>query len=134
MEKETIMLLENAFINQVEEIDRGKPSKEEREAAVKRAVELGKILNQADEIYYQYETNKDRVEKEERKNKDMIELEKEKIKIPWQRTAVDVAKIVVPVIIPLVIWRKSYKEMLRFEETGRVTSNASRIIHMPKIF
>lgn len=136
MEKETMMKLEEVFISRLEDIDQGydKLSEDGKKMAIQQACEIGKLLNQADEIYYQYETNKDRVEKEVEKNKDMIELEEKKIKVPWQRTAIDVAKIVVPCVVPLIIWRKSFKEMLKFEETGRVTSNASRVLHMPKIF
>lgn len=134
MEKETLEMLESCFIYRMEEIEQEDNTEEQKKLAVQQACEVGKLLNQANEIYYQYETNKDRIEKDEQRNKDMVELERDKIKVPWQRTAIDVAKIAVPVIVPLIIWRKSWKEMLKFEETGRFTSNASRTIHMPKIF
>lgn len=109
-------------------------SEEKREKKLKEALQIGELFNKNEETYYQYTASEYRIDKDAEKSRDMIELEKEKIKIPWQRTAIDVAKIAVPVIIPLVIWRKSFKDMLRFEESGRFTSNASRVIHMPKIF
>lgn len=132
MKENNLMALEDIFMTKIKEAN-GETNEEKRKEKMQEALKIGEMLNKHEETFYQYWTTQDRIEKEEKKNEDMINLEKEKIKVPWQRTAIDVAKIVVPTVIPLILWRKSWKEMLRFEETGRFTSNASRTIHMPKI-
>lgn len=133
MKEKNLLELEEIYMDSLREA-RSETSEDKREEKLKEALRIGELFNKNEETYYQYTASEYRIEKDAEKNKDMVQLEREKMEVPWQRTAIDVAKIAVPVIVPLLIWRKSWKEMLKFEETGRFTSNASRTIHMPKIF
>ena len=133
MKEKNLLELEEIYMTSLREA-RSETSEEKREAKLKEALRIGEMFNKNEETYYQYTAAEYRIEKDAEKSKDMIELEKEKIKVPWQKTAIDVAKIAIPCVIPLIVWRRSFKDMLRFEESGRFTSNASRVLHMPKIF
>lgn len=67
-------------------------------------------------------------------DREMEEIEREKQKMRFSKVILELLKIGVPTIIPLMVWRVSFKEMMKFEETGRFVSTASKELHLPKIF
>lgn len=70
-------------------------------------------------------------------NDDMAELEDQRIqqqKLTWKRVAFEIGKVVVPIIGSAVVYFKAQRNILKFEETGRITSTAGRELHLPKLF
>lgn len=73
-------------------------------------------------------------ETERERNEMTLKLEQEKQKLTWKRIAFEFGKIVVPIIGGAIVYSKAQNKVLKFEETGRITSTAGRELHLPKIF
>lgn len=67
-------------------------------------------------------------------DREMEEIEREKQRSCFSKVILELLKIGVPTILPLMVWRVSFKEMIKFEETGRFVSTACKELHLPKIF
>ena len=88
----------------------------------------------ADERYF---NNKDKIKIETEKIKNDLEMEKLKSRSDIRKAVVELVKIVVPAglsLVTLEVWRSRFDKMLYFEKTGRLTTNASREVKLPKIF
>lgn len=92
-----------------------------------------------DEDMRQIERDKQVTEKNAQESKalhdrEMEKIERDKLKLGVPKTILEILKIGVPTILPLIVWRLSFKEMVKFEETGRFVSTASKELKLPKIF
>lgn len=101
--------LEETLMNTLDEGTKWAFGTDEREAALKEADMLLNHLQKDDE-------------KERKKEGDS-----------WEKV-VEIAKIVVPVTVPLLAYNVFQKRVIKFEETGRLVSFAARDLHLPKIF
>lgn len=106
----------------------------ERSRAVQDVTKLIEKLVEAETANEKAVEDQERREIDKNRNESSADIERLKQRIDWRRMILEVAKIIIPTVLPLVIWRKSYTEMLQFEETGRFTSTASKELHLPKIF
>lgn len=70
---------------------------------------------------------------EQERNETNIQLEKEKQKLTWQRVAFEFGKVILSAGISAVVFFKAQEKVLKFEETGRITSTAGRELHLPKL-
>lgn len=61
-----------------------------------------------------------------------IELENKKNEMSKPRMALEIAKIVIPVVAPILAYGIFQRRVLEFEETGRINSTAGRELHLPK--
>lgn len=135
MQDETFTLLEDTIQKQLLEIKGMDESQEtERSKLTQDTVKLIEKMTEAETASAKWYDDQQRREIEKERNKSSIELEYHKQQMDWKRMALEIGKITVPTILPLLIWRKSFKEMLKFEETGRFTTSASRELRLPKIF
>lgn len=137
MERNTLKAMEELIRKDLLELENLGPtasSSDEEAALIKRIEKLSEVLTQAELANAKAVDDAERRRIDEVRNENMVQLEKQKQKMDWKRWALEVAKIVFPVMAPLVIWRKSFVEMIRFEETGRFTSSASKELRLPKIF
>lgn len=133
MTKETMDLLEELIQNQVTMIFNADEDYANRSRDIQDLTRLVEKLTEAEIADETKENNAERRRMDEEKNVTAAVLEEKKLKIDWKQYVIEIGKILVPTVIPLVIWRKSYKEMITFEETGRFTSSASRELKLPKI-
>lgn len=78
------------------------------------------------------QTEKDAKEKEERikldreKNQAMNDLENKKAKLSWDRVAFELIKVFGPAVITIWSYDRIHRRTLKFEETGRISSDAGR--------
>ena len=94
-------------------------------------------LSEAEKTVYGYAESEAQRELDDLKSKRTLEAELKKADTDWKRTAVEVAKVVVPAavsIISLKLWDQKFEQTLKFEETGRFVSTGFRILKFPKMF
>ena len=94
-------------------------------------------------IEYLIKINEDELEakdKEERRkleherNEGNIILEMKRMDIPWKKIGFEIGKTCLTTLLPIGASILIYDKVLKFEETGRATSFASRQLRMPNIF
>lgn len=83
--------------------------------------------NEIDEV-----DKKEKRQLERERNEDVTNVEYVKAQITWQRAALEIGKVVLPVVISMVGYNVFQKRVMVYEETGRVTSTAGRELHLPK--
>lgn len=116
-----------------EHIDRLGDGSKEQQAMVQDAKALIDAFNSL------CQTENDALDKSERrkldkmKNDAMHELELEKSKLGWQRVTFELVKILLPAVISVGSYSYFQKRILKFEETGRITSTGGRELHLPKL-
>lgn len=134
MTKETMELLERQIRTDLKRLDQLNEDPATRSKAVHDVSMLIERLTDAENAAEKRIDNEGRREIDKARNESTVQLERQKQDLDWKRLGLEIAKIAVPVVVPLFVWRKSFKEMVTFEETGRFTSSASRELRLPKIF
>ena len=132
MTEETYGMLERAVqaqLEKVETLDAG--SKEGKEALVK-SLHLVELLIATDKDNADYYDKQERRRIEEDRNKAINETERDKQKLTWGRVGLEMAKVVVPLVVSFAGYNVFQKRVLKFEETGRISSTAGRELHLPK--
>lgn len=132
MTEETYGMLERAVqaqLEKVETLDAG--SKEGKEALVK-SLHLVELLIATDKDNADYYDKQERRRIEEDRNKAMNETERDKQKLTWGRVGLEMAKVVVPLVVSFAGYNVFQKRVMKFEETGRISSTAGRELHLPK--
>lgn len=132
MTEETYGMLERAVqaqLEKVETLDAG--SKEGKEALVK-SLHLVELLITTDKDNADYYDKQERRRIEEDRNKAMNETERDKQKLTWGRVGLEMAKVVVPLVVSFAGYNVFQKRVLKFEETGRISSTPGRELHLPK--
>lgn len=128
----TYEMLEKAVqvqLKNVEALDAG--SKEGKEALTK-SIHLVELLITTDKDNADYYDKQERRRIEEDRNKAQNETERDKQKLTWGRVGLEMAKVVVPLVVSFVGYNVFQKRVMKFEETGRISSTAGRELHLPK--
>ena len=132
----------NETLDMLEEVLQGELKRTQDEdvttktKAMNNVYRLTQRLNEAEEGAIKWQDVENRKEIEEARIQSMIQIEAAKKRPSISQVALELVKTCVPAgvsIMGLVIYRKSFKEMGHFEETGHYTSNMSRELHLPKI-
>lgn len=71
---------------------------------------------------------------EDRRNETSLQVEAEKQKLNWWKVALEMGKVIVPAVISGFVYFRAQRNVLEFEENGRITSTAGRGLGLPKIF
>lgn len=132
MTEETYGMLERAAqvqLKNVETLDAG--SKEGKEALA-MSIHLVELLITADKVNAEYYDKQERRRIEEERNKAQNETERDKQKLTWDRIGLEMAKVVVPLGMSFAGYNVFQKRVLKFEETGRISSTPGRELHLPK--
>lgn len=132
MTKETYELLEEAAQVQLKQVTKINPETKEGEEHLAKSIRLVELLINTDRDNYEYYDKDERRRIEEERNKAMNETERDKQKLTWGRVGLEMAKLVVPLLVSFAGYNVFQKRILKFEETGRLTSTASRELHLPK--
>ena len=132
MSDETYELLEEAVRKQIVKMTTLDTSTKEGMDVLKKSTELVNVLVEVDKNIDEFTDKEERRRIEEKKNDAMNEVELSKQKITWQKTALEISKVVVPTVISMIGYNVFQKRVLKFEETGRITSTAGRELHFPK--
>ena len=134
MTKETLQLLEGQIQTDLQRISNFDDDQANRSKVVQDVTKLIEKLTEAESSNEKFVDNAERRDIDRKRNESTVALERQKQNLDWKRMSLEILKVAVPVIVPLFVWRKSFKEMVTFEETGRFTSSASRELHLPRIF
>ena len=132
MTKETYELLEEAAQVQLKQVTKINPETKEGEEHLAKSIRLVELLINTDRDNYEYYDKDERRRIEEERNKAMNETERDKQKLTWGGVGLEMAKLVVPLLVSFAGYNVFQKRILKFEETGRLTSTASRELHLPK--
>lgn len=132
MRDETRELLENQVVDGLSGLADLQAGSKERQSATTDVVKLIEKLNEVDRDNADYWDKQERREMDRKRNEATVKLEEEKQKLSPGRAALEVAKIAVPVVVPLVAYNVYQKRVIKFEETGKLVSTAARELHLPK--
>lgn len=128
--------LKDALLEEVayhlEEIDKLGNGSKEQQAMVQDLKLLVDALNVINQNELNALNEAERREIERMKNENLYELEKQKAGLGWQRVTFEMAKIIVPSIISIAAYDWFQRRIIDFEENGRLTTTASRELHLPK--
>lgn len=116
----------------LEEIDKLENGSKEQQAMVQDLKLLVDALNVMNKNELDAMNEAERREIERIKNEKLYELEQQKTHLGWQRVTFEMAKIVVPTIISIAAYDWFQRRVIDFEENGRLTTTASRELHLPK--
>ncbi|WP_287643438.1 hypothetical protein [Bacteroides sp.] len=134
MTEETYNLLEGAAQFQLRKVTEIDPGTEEGREHLAKAIHLVELLINTDRDIADDYDKQERRKIEEERNKAMNEIERDKQKLTWGRVGLEMAKVVVPLVVSFAGYNVFQKRILKFEETGRLTTTASRELHLPKCF
>lgn len=128
--------LKDALLEEVayhlEEIDKLGNGSKEQQAMVQDLKLLVDALNVINQNELNALNEAERREIERMKNEKLYELEKQKAGLGWQRVTFEMAKILIPSIISIAAYDYFQRRIIDFEENGRLTTTASRELHLPK--
>lgn len=135
MEEERNVLDEvgSTLMASLDEIGLWEMGTKEREQAVKEYCQIADSYQKLQSVNLEYCSQMERLKVEKDKTKETSEIERKKLEIPKWKVALDVAKVA---IVPLSWMAYGYyqKRILKFEETGRLTTTASKEFHLPNVF
>lgn len=134
MTDETYNLLEGAVQAQLRNVATLDVGSKDGEYALTKSLRLVELLITADKDISDYYDKEARREIEKEKNKAMESVERDKQKLTWGRVGLELAKGVLPLVVSFAGYNVFQKRVLKFEETGRITSTAGRELHLPKLF
>ena len=134
MTEETYSLLEEAAQVQLRQVTKIDPETKEGKDRLVNSIHLVELLINTDRDNAEYYDKQERRRIEEERNKAMKETERDKQKLTWGRVGLEMAKVVVRLVVSFAGYNVFQKRILKFEETGRLTSTASRELHLPKCF
>lgn len=132
MTEETYNMLEKAAQVQLEGVETLDAGSKEGKEALTKSIHLVELLITADKDNSDYYDKQERRRIEEERNKAQNETERDKQKLTWDRVGLEMAKVIVPLIVSLAGYNVFQKRVLKFEETGRISSTAGRELHLPK--
>ena len=132
MTEETYNLLEKAAQVQLRQVTKIDPETKEGKDRLAKSIHLVELLINTDRDNAEYYDKQERRRIEEERNEAMNETERDKQKLTWGRVGLEMAKVVVPLVVSFAGYNVFQKRILKFEETGRLTSTASRELHLPK--
>lgn len=132
MTETTYNLLEEAVQQQLARVSTFDSETKEGKEALTKAVHLVELLITADKDNTDYYDKQERRRIEDDRNKAMVEIERDKQKLTWGRVGLELGKVIAPILVSFVGYNVFQKRILKFEETGRISSTAGRELHLPK--
>ena len=132
MTETTYNLLEEAAQVQLEAVKSMDATTKEGNEALAKSIRLVELLITTDKDNADYYDKQERRRIEEERNKAMDATERKKQELTWGRVGLEMAKVVVPLVVSFAGYNVFQKRILKFEETGRLTSTAGRELHLPK--
>lgn len=128
----TYEMLEKAVQVQLEKVEALDAGSKEGKEALAKSIHLVELLITTDKDNADYYDKQERRRIEEDRNKAQNETERDKQKLTWGRVGLEMAKVVVPLVVSFAGYNVFQKRVMKFEETGRISSTAGRELHLPK--
>lgn len=133
MDEELLTMLNNRLKELIELSKTVKVGTEERKAVDSEISMLTNCLLDNNRQNLDYYDKEERRRIEEKKNDEMAKIEKNKQKIGWERWAFEFLKLGITIGTGMYSFFKGQRNVLNFEEHGRITTTAGRELHLPKI-
>lgn len=132
MGEETRELMEEKLSNLLAKLDT--LSGKERSEAVADIKLLAAALNEALQIEMEAFDKQEKRRIDEDKNRSFASLEAQKLQFDWKGAGVDIAKAILATLISIKAYSIFQRRVFDFEENGRLTSTASRELHLPRFW
>lgn len=132
MNEETRNLMEEKLVEMMNELDTLKEGSDEHKNLTSDICQLATKLTEATASEMDAFDKQEKRRIDEQKNKSMTEIEKEKAGFDWRKALTETLKVVLPSVISIYAYNEFQKRILKFEETGRLTTTASRELHLPR--
>lgn len=142
MSNETLELFEMIIsedLKRLDELAYSSSDIEQRDRLIKEIERLSTKLTEAEGLVSKAYNDDRAREIEMDKHKNLIELDKKKARTETiTKVVVGVAGVAVPAVVNLITlaaWENKLTELLKFEETGRITTSAGRtVLNFPRIW
>ena len=118
--------------NHLDLINTVQKGSKEQQALVADLTKLVDSVNELNKTEYEYYDKQERREIDREKNQALAELESKKSELGWQRVTFELCKVIIPTLVSIGAYNVFQKRVLKFEETGRLVTTASRELHLPK--
>lgn len=132
MTEKTYDLLEKAVQKQLEAVEEIETDTKEGKEALTKSIQLTELLVSVDRDQNDAWDKQEKRRIEEERNKASNNVEIQKQSLTWGRVGLELGKVVVPILVSFAGYNVFQKRILRFEETGRISSTAGRELHLPK--
>ena len=133
MSNETMDLMETRIRENLILLETEK-DEDQRVRLIREVEKLSTKLTEAENSVFKYDVDKAAAELDSEKSKRLANTEKKKMIL---EASAKVVGTVIPAAISLITlsdWGKRFEQMMKFEETGRVVSTASRVLKFPNVF
>lgn len=133
MSNETMDLMETRIRENLILLETEK-DEDQRVRLIREVEKLSTKLTEAENSVFKYDVDKAAAELDSEKSKRLANTEKKKMIL---EASAKVVGTVIPAAISLItlsVWGKRFEQMMKFEETGRVVSTASRVLKFPNVF
>ena len=121
-----------------EEIDKLENGSEGQKVMVADTKALIDAYNNLCQTENEAKDKEERRKMDKEKNKNMAELESKKAKLSWDRVIFELVKVFGPAGLTIWSYDRIHKRTLKFEETGRISSDAGRSFmkfpSLPRLF
>lgn len=123
MQKDTYEDLEEVLVDYISALGNVPPDSKEAGIIMSRVKSMIEKLNEIDQV----------------QNKKVCDemnhqLESDRNNLDWRKVALDLIKVFGPIIISVMSYAVLQQKLLRFEETGNLSTSASKQFSLPKFW
>ena len=123
MQKETYEMMEKVLQDKIKEMSEDIITPDKEKLLMSEIKTLNECLGASDQRAIDF-LNKE----EDRK------IEREKNELTWSKIGMEILKTFGPLSLSMLGYNIFQRRVIKFEETGRLVSSASRELHLPKFF
>lgn len=137
MKDETLNLVEEMIVQNLTAAQKLEPDSKERRAITSEAFNLMDKLTVVEGQNMDFYDKECRRALDEKRNETTKEIEEKKMDVSWKRMALEIGKIVVPIVTLIIsseMYGKYQDKLLQFEQTGTLKSSASRQHNLPRFW
>ena len=134
MKKELVTKLEDEAERCIEKAVSLPIGENARKQEIENATKIVEVLNAIDQTTHKSEDDQDRITLEQKRIQTTNEVELQKCKRKAGDYALEIFKVVVPIVITCAAYGVFQERLLVFEKDGRVVSTAGRELHLPNLF
>ena len=105
----------------------------EQQIAVGDLTKLVETINSLQETEWEFYDKQERRDLDKAKNEALAEIERKKQELSWKRVLFEYGKVFGPALLTIWAYNFLQNKVLKFEETGRITTRAGMELHLPNL-
>lgn len=105
----------------------------EQQIAVGDLTKLVETINSLQETEWEFYDKQERRDLDKAKNEALAEIERKKQELSWKRILFEYGKVFGPAVLTIWAYNFLQNKVLKFEETGRITTRAGMELHLPSL-